>query len=157
MLSIRQMSSVLKRPLATSIMQVRKTVHNDGKCEFDQKESTQVLFRLAARLSYLQHHVDRVTVEEEVAFLMTHADLEFKSDVIQDLRSVFDSSGQTQRNNDIQRSHDIPKMIQRSRDMSRTVLREPEEQHCQEEKEIYLVKRFHRTFAERFFFDEVES
>ena len=146
------------------LMQVRKSVHNDGKCAFDHKESTQVLFRLAARLSYLQHHVDRVTVEEEVAFLMTHADHQFKSDVIADLRLVFDSSGVAQRNYNSQRNREILKLIQRSRDMSRTVLKEIEEQHSQEEKEIYLVKRFivellkgvHRSVAERFFFDEVE-
>ena len=143
---------------------LKELTQSKAKVAPEAQESTQVLFRLAARLSYLQHHVDRVTVEEEVAFLMTHADHQFKSDVIADLRLVFDSSGVAQRNYNSQRNREILKLIQRSRDMSRTVLKEIEEQHSQEEKEIYLVKRFivellkgvHRSVAERFFFDEVE-
>ena len=125
------------------------------------KESRQALIRLAARLEYLKYYVDVSTVEDEVDHLLTHADFQFKSDVFEDLRYVYNSSNITVQ----QRNSELFKVVQRARGRSHTVLKELEEKTSQQEKEIYLVKRFivellsgvDRWVAERFFFDEVES
>ena len=122
----------------------------------------QVLFRLAARLCYMQRKIDDVTLDEEVDYLKTHADLQVKSEAIEKLLSALrvKSSLANPMNRDKLRSK-----VHRARKMCRTVLQELEEKSGRDEKEIYLVKRFivellsgvHRWVAERFFFDEIES
>ena len=137
---------------------LRKVINKDASVK---KESTQVLIRLAARLSYLQSHADKVTIEEEVEYLMTHADLQLKSNAVKELRLELSSRmlGVDQL------KIDTLKLVHRARDVSCTVLKELEEKASQDEKEVYLVKRFvvellkgiRRRVAERFFFDDVES
>ena len=122
----------------------------------------QILYRLAARLRYLQRMIDEATVEEEVDYLMRHADLYVKSDVIEDLRVTLRVKSRVV---DAKNRRRLTSRVHRARDMSRTVLKELEEKDSRDEQEIYLVKRFivellggaHRWVAERFFFDEVES
>ena len=122
----------------------------------------QILYRLAARVRNFQRRIDEATIGEEVDYLLTHADLYVKSDVIEDLRwsLIVKTSLKDRKNRDR-----LLSKVQRARVMSRTVLKEMEEKESRDEKEIYLVKRFivellsgvHRWVAEQFFFDEVES
>ena len=124
-------------------------------------EARRTLYRLAARLSYLQTNLDTSTVEDEVDHLLTHADFQFKSDVFENLSFI---PLRRSTSNELQRRK-LVAFVQRARNMSHTVLKELEEKTNQKEKEIYLVKRFivellsgvNRWVAERFFFDEVES
>ena len=122
----------------------------------------QVLYRLAARLGYLRQQIDEASVEEEVDYLMKHADLFVKSDVIEDLRAALRVKTSV---TDSQNRDKLRSKVNRARKMCGTLLRELKEKSGRDEKEIYLVKRFivelltgvHRWVAERFFFDEVES
>ena len=122
----------------------------------------QVLYRLAARVAYLQRKIDEATVDEEVDYLTTHADLYAKSYVIENLLAslrVKSSVAHAQNREKLQAK------VYRARNMCHTVLTELDEKANRDEKEIYLVKRFivellsgiNRWVAERFFFDEVES
>ena len=123
---------------------------------------SEAVFRLAARLRYLQSKIDEVAVEEEVDFLISHADLFVKSDVIEELRTSLPVKSNVA---DARNRSKLASKVHRAREMSRTVLKELEEKTSRNEKQIYLVKRFivelligvDRWVAERFFFDEVES
>ena len=133
----------------------------EERLESDQKDR-QVLYRLAARLRYMQRKIDESTVEEELDYLMTHADLHVKSDVIEELLSALRAKFSL---TDAQNRDKLGLKVHRARNMRVTVLQELEEMSGRDEQEIYLVKRFivellsgvHRWVAERFFFDEVES
>ena len=121
-----------------------------------------VLYRLAARCRFLQQNIDKATVEEEVDYLMTHADLLVKSDVIEQLLMslIVKSDIKDAKNRD-----KLLSRLRRARDFTRTVLQELEEKGSRDDKEVYLAKRFivellhgaSRWVGERFFFDETES
>ena len=128
----------------------------------DRSAYTKALIHLACRLAVQQHRIDNVTVDEEVDAMIRQVDVQFKSDVID---QVIIRHKITDKRCLIEKARTLKGKVERARMMSRTIIREMAEIDSRDEMEIYLVKRFvielldgvHRRVAERFFFDEVEE